>query len=266
MPPYEEEDFELVLGNRQLFFLAVVLFGLFFSIGYTVGYGRGRNSSDGVSAATQEPSASAALAPVSAPPPARSSELNPSADPALPPDTGSAVSAASEDRGGADAGSSATALSEPVVPAVTAPPVTAPPATSRTTELATSSPATAPATERASTGRTVAGVTNTPRVSAPVAPSPAAEPSRASSSEVSAVAVPEIVPGNIYLQVLASREAEPARKALRDIKAKGHPVALDNLDPDWYRILVGPFATREAADAYMRKLKGEGYNSFLRKF
>jgi cell division protein FtsN len=47
MASREEEEFELVLGNKQLlslFFLVVVLFGVFFSFGYTVGYGRGENS------------------------------------------------------------------------------------------------------------------------------------------------------------------------------------------------------------------------------
>ena len=95
---------------------------------------------------------------------------------------------------------------------------------------------------------------------------PEAAPSEGNSAEVSTVAVSEIIPGNMYLQVLASREAEPARKALLEIKAKGHPVALDNIDPDWYRILVGPFATREAADAYQVRLQNEGIKSFLRKF
>lgn len=47
MASREEEEFELVLGNKQLlslFFLVVVLFGVFFSFGYTVGYGRGEDS------------------------------------------------------------------------------------------------------------------------------------------------------------------------------------------------------------------------------
>jgi cell division septation protein DedD len=80
------------------------------------------------------------------------------------------------------------------------------------------------------------------------------------------VAVPEIVPGTLYLQVLASRESEPAREALLEFKSKGHPVTLDNQDPDWFRILVGPFDTREAADAYQTRLQAEGIKSFLRKF
>lgn len=44
MPP-QEEEFELILGNKQLlslFFLAVVLFAVFFSFGYLVGFGRGQ--------------------------------------------------------------------------------------------------------------------------------------------------------------------------------------------------------------------------------
>jgi cell division protein FtsN len=66
--------------------------------------------------------------------------------------------------------------------------------------------------------------------------------------------------------VLASRDADPARKSLLEFKSKGHPVTLDNQDPDWYRILVGPFTTREAADAYQARLQAEGIKSFLRKF
>jgi cell division protein FtsN len=78
--------------------------------------------------------------------------------------------------------------------------------------------------------------------------------------------VPAIQPGTLYLQVLASRDAEPSRKALLEIKSKGHPVTLDNHDPGWFRILVGPFDTREAANAYQLRLESEGIKSFLRKF
>lgn len=49
MPKNEEGEFELILGNRQLlsvFFIVVVLLGVFFTMGYIVG----RNSSPAVSA------------------------------------------------------------------------------------------------------------------------------------------------------------------------------------------------------------------------
>ena len=45
MPSRQDEEFELVLGNKQLlslFFVVVVLFAIFFSFGYTVGFSRGQ--------------------------------------------------------------------------------------------------------------------------------------------------------------------------------------------------------------------------------
>lgn len=45
MPRNEEGEFELVLGNRQLlsvFFIVVILLGVFFAIGYIVGTSAGR--------------------------------------------------------------------------------------------------------------------------------------------------------------------------------------------------------------------------------
>lgn len=53
MPSRSNEEFELVLGNKQLlslFFVVVVLFAVFFSFGYTVGFSRGQQ--DRVIAAT----------------------------------------------------------------------------------------------------------------------------------------------------------------------------------------------------------------------
>jgi cell division protein FtsN len=79
------------------------------------------------------------------------------------------------------------------------------------------------------------------------------------------IAVPAIEPGAIYLQVLASREADPAREALIKYKAKGHPVALDNNEPEWFRILVGPFHEQEEAAKYQLRLKADGIESFIRQ-
>lgn len=53
MPSREDEEFELVLGNKQLlslFFVVVVLFAVFFSFGYTAGFSSGQQ--DRVIAAT----------------------------------------------------------------------------------------------------------------------------------------------------------------------------------------------------------------------
>ena len=53
MPSRQDEESELVLGNKQLlslFFVVVALFAVFFSFGYTVGFSRGQQ--DRVIAAT----------------------------------------------------------------------------------------------------------------------------------------------------------------------------------------------------------------------
>jgi len=70
-----EGEYELVLGNRQLlsaFFIIVILFGVFFTMGYIVG----RNSAPSASAASiaavatnQRPDAASSASPPSLPPP-----------------------------------------------------------------------------------------------------------------------------------------------------------------------------------------------------
>ena len=71
MPRNDEGDFELVLGNRQLlsgFFIVVILFAIFFSMGYIVG----RHSSPGpintTAAASQETPPLRAASPTGPPP------------------------------------------------------------------------------------------------------------------------------------------------------------------------------------------------------
>jgi hypothetical protein len=58
MATNDEGEFELVLGNRQLlsgFFIIVVLFGLFFTMGYIVGRHSSPASGSTASAVSQEP-------------------------------------------------------------------------------------------------------------------------------------------------------------------------------------------------------------------
>jgi len=58
MATNDEGEFELVLGNRQLlsgFFIIVVLFGLFFTMGYIVGRHSSPASGNTASAVSQEP-------------------------------------------------------------------------------------------------------------------------------------------------------------------------------------------------------------------
>ena len=73
MAKNDEGEFELVLGNRQLlsgFFIVVVLFGLFFTMGYIVGRHSSPAPGSTASAVSQEPVSPANAAP------------NPSAGPA----------------------------------------------------------------------------------------------------------------------------------------------------------------------------------------
>ncbi len=324
MSPHDEEDYELVLGNRQLFFLAVVLFGVFFSIGYTVGYSRGHDTpAAGGAGSGQVASAEAPSAPTVAPLEdrgllaAKSTETVYSAEadsgaPKAGPGSAVTASAASHgevaasrhetdvsghepeapaasakanpgaaDRDSSTSGSAKTAASKPttlahnsVPPAASNPAPNGAPAGKTTvssgpvSRSAASSRPRSSATE--SSGSESSGVGSAHKPAAAAAGASAANSGTASPAEsassTATVAVPDIEAGSLYLQVLASRDAEPARKALYKFKAKGYPVALDNRDPDWYRILVGPFHNREDADAYQARLKDEGIKPFLRQF
>ncbi len=69
-----EGEYELVLGNRQLlsaFFIIVILFGVFFTMGYVVGRNSGPAAAAGVPAtvATNRPEAASPAAPPPAAPP-----------------------------------------------------------------------------------------------------------------------------------------------------------------------------------------------------
>lgn len=58
MPSRHQDDFELVLGNKQLlslFFFVVVLFAVFFAFGYTVGFDRGQQERVETVARTETP-------------------------------------------------------------------------------------------------------------------------------------------------------------------------------------------------------------------
>lgn len=259
MSPREEEEFELVLGNRQLFFLAVVLFGVFFSIGYTVGYGRGAESADAVAAATKDPAPkneAAAVLPTTHADVEKRSPAEPAAGGTKPESTASERAAAPDSR----------SVKPSLQPQTISPD---PAAIARNTAVTPSTPA--PSTPTSSSSKTAPDKAAGPSAAKASASSSRsavrrspAEPSR--SVPTPTLAVPEIVPGSIYLQVAASTEATPARELLLKYKSMGHAVALDNNDPAWFRILVGPFPTMEAAAEYQVKLKADRIDSFIRKF
>src|SRR6266851_3847750 len=71
MPRNDEGEFELVLGNSQLlsgFFIVVMLFGIFFSLGYIVGRHSSPAPMNTTAAASQEPVPMRAASPAGPPP------------------------------------------------------------------------------------------------------------------------------------------------------------------------------------------------------
>lgn len=203
MPPQEEEEFELVLGNKQLlslFFVVVVLFAIFFSFGYTVGFSRGQQ--DRV-AAIADPE------PVREPDPGvRLPDALLEEAPEKTPAAGSGVSP--EPR---------PIAREPRVPAapeVKPAPVREPPPARR-----------------------------------------AAPPTKAASGVDMA--------RSIHIQVAALRTRPDAQTLVNKLKAKNYPVVLYDKGGDgWFRVVVGPFPTVDAAKAQQRRLRTDGLDTILR--
>jgi cell division septation protein DedD len=84
LPKNEDGEFELILGNRQLlsvFFIVVILLGVFFTMGYIVG----RNSGTTTAELTPAPSVDARLPATD--PPAKAPEPAPAPPPSAPTET-----------------------------------------------------------------------------------------------------------------------------------------------------------------------------------
>jgi hypothetical protein len=122
MPRNDEGEFELVLGNRQLlsgFFIVVVLFGVFFTMGYIVG----RHSS---------PAPLTAAAANAEPAPIRSSPSS-----AAPPERGEAAVVMPEEKKGETPPTEQATATQPA----TAPPEAPRPVETRRVETGSSEPA-----------------------------------------------------------------------------------------------------------------------------
>lgn len=96
-----------------------------------------------------------------------------------------------------------------------------------------------------------------PEQAAPKADKPEAPPSNA-----------ELAKG-ITLQVLAMHTRPDAESVVTVLKDKGYPVFLltpenAHADDSLYRVVVGPFKTRDEADKARDRLKNEGFKPFIR--
>jgi cell division septation protein DedD len=68
-------------------------------------------------------------------------------------------------------------------------------------------------------------------------------------------------PGAWFVQVFAGRDPEAAQLVVRSLGAKGWPVKVESQregNGALYRVRVGGFTTREAADEAVQRLRGEG--------
>lgn len=244
MASREEEEFELVLGNKQLlslFFLVVVLFGVFFSFGYTVGYGRGENSR------TREV---ASAEPVEEP--AQKVQLPETLLESAPKPTEPTEAAKKE-----PAAAAATQQASP------------PPAPTRTTPTPTrTTPAQAvpkpSPVEEAKKSSAPPASTKTAAATKTAAPK-TSPPAQASASKSSPPPTAAVAGGNIQLQISAVRVKGDAEVYVQQLKAKGHPALLSDRGDGWYRVMVGPFSSDSAAKDYQKRLEQEGVDSLIRR-
>jgi len=49
------------------------------------------------------------------------------------------------------------------------------------------------------------------------------------------------------------------------LKDKGYPAAVSTKGDGWIRVVVGPFASAEAAQTFKKRLSADGFDTMLRK-
>ncbi len=226
----QDEDIELVLGNKQilsLFFVVVLFFAAFFSVGYTVGFGHGEQNGPSPSLANAEREE-------------ESREKGSFPDsllkeaPELPAAPSRQMSKSALERAVPD-------LADVAEQSVASPPEKAAPAEEKpkpTMAKAAQPPAAAVAEKK-----------------------PAPAPAKAPAPKVAAPAE-----GAYHLQVAALRVTKDAEMLAGTLKDKGYPAAVQTGDGDgWNRVLVGPFQSAEAAKDFRTRLKNDGFDTMLRK-
>ena len=230
MPSHEEGEFELVLGNKQLlsvFFLVILLLGVFFSMGYIVG--RNTAPATSLSASSRQPpivvdpvGGGSSSLPVR-PPAADSYKPSPLAtDPPKPmPMTKADPPKATE-------------------PVKTEPPKVEPP---KLVPMVKADP---------------------PKVVEPPKPKPEpVKPPKVDPPKVTAVVTKG---GGTFLQVMATKQPE-ASQVVAALSAKGFPASLSPVpDSTLLRVIVGPLGDAASVSKTRDGLQAAGYKPFIRKF
>ena len=200
-----EEEFELVLGNRHLlslFFVVVIFFAGFFTVGYTVGYGQGEESRPAPTLARVDPT------------------TEPLNEIRMPD----------------------TLLKD--APKSPKPTVVKP----------------KPPAEKAAVKPEPKPVA----ANAPAKPSPAKAPVAIATPEPKPSAQPKpeaAKAGDYHLQVAAVRVKKDAEMLAGKLKAQGYPASVQANSDGWNRVIVGPFASAEAAQSYKTRLSKDGFDT-----
>ncbi len=232
----ERQDSEVTLSTGTLlaiFFGLVVVCGVFFGFGYSMG----RHSADAKAAAAQVaavPAADETAATPSHPKPSALELL-----PAPPAQTGTAADDSAPRTVVVDQPSTDSATSEPAVK--TAPKA----ATPRPVAAPAQQPL--PATQPHAAPKFIA--TSAPTTARPV-PASLAKPATKST---------------IMVQIAAISHPEDAEALVAALKKRGYAVAVHTEPQDkLLHVQVGPFATRDDAVAMRQKLLSDGYNAIIK--
>jgi len=93
-----------------------------------------------------------------------------------------------------------------------------------------------------------------------------AEPAREAKAKAEAPspAAVSLTPGPWFVQVFVGRDRQAAEEVVRSLKAKGYPVRIDGVSEGasskLFKVRVGGFPTKEAAETGADRLHGDGHN------
>jgi cell division protein FtsN len=228
MPTNEEGEFELVLGNKQLlsvFFIVVVLLGVFFTMGYIVG----RN-----------------MSPAGGPQMAGNAESNPLVvEPAGP-------------------GAPTAPLPEPINKPSPLAPTNPPPASTAPPTSTTPPPKPEPVKPEPPKPEPVKPAPPKPEPVKPALPKPE-PPKPAPPKPAPVKPAPAPASGGTYLQVAATRKPDADKMvsdiAKRGFRVTLTPVP----DSELFRVLVGPASSPDDLNKLKNDLAAIGFKGFPRK-
>lgn len=243
-----DDEQEITLGTRSLlgvFFGLVLVCGIFFGLGYSVG------RSGGTHLASPDVPGSNATANANLKKPSAEQSLTPVPEPGA--DTSSATTApAAGSPSAAPEGENAA----PTSPAPAAAPVAAEPAAK----------AAAVPVAQAVTRPSAAPAAPAPlAIARPAAPVQRPADLHQQPSVAPAQSVPAAVPSTFMVQIAAVRLPQDANVLVGALEKRGYHVVVRNETQDTLlHVQLGPFSSREEANAMRARLLADGYNAVVK--